>query len=361
MNIAYLALTGRASDLANRLWEQTGGKLYTKQTMGTRPFAQWVSEAWKSCDALVFIMASGIAVRSVAPLLESKVCDPAVIVMDGRGQFVISLLSGHIGGANELAVKLAEISGGQAVLTTGTDVEQTLAFDVFAKEHGCVIENIGELKYISGAMIEKEPVDVYCCSEKDFTFPENVRVFGLSEGHAANMADSRHITADTAVVIAHPFSHPDLSAKYAHVLYLRPKNLYIGIGCKKNTAPEAMAQAFLDFLKHLSLSPKSIAGMGTIDLKAGEPAILQLSEHFGLPLTIVERQTLEALENAGRVNVSAFVKETTGVGSVCEGCALALAEAGGGRARLVCEKTKYPGMTFALAEGRFPAMRLAES
>lgn len=379
---------------------------------GCGSFADAVSDAWGKYDGMVFIMASGIVVRTIAPLLKSKTSDPAVVVMDAGGRFAVSLLSGHLGGANALAKALAHVCGGQAVITTGTDVAHTLAFDVLAKANQCLIENIKDMKYISSAMIEREPVDVYCTCPAEFRWPDNVRVYTTADDQKAgvdqrNVADQnaaagqtdaanrnvaasqtaavgeriaasevassrQNTTAHVAVVIGHRFEIEVPEMAYDKVLYLSPKDLCVGIGCKKNIPPQMLEDAFVHFLELNKICSGEVAGLATIALKKDEPAILKLSEKYGLPLYIIEDEAIKALESAGAVQVSAFVKKTTGVGAVSEGSALALAQkledngkstagtlaaaenmagaAAPGRAVLICPKTKYDGITFALAQ-----------
>lgn len=365
MRITYFTLTSQGAALAKQLSGECPGRVVAKTDLGGQSFGQAVAQAWECSEALVFIMATGIVVRTIAPLLRSKTCDPAVVVMDARGKFAISLVSGHLGGANGLARQLAAISGGQAVITTGTDVENTLAFDVLAKENHLVIENIGELKYISTAMIEREPVDMYCPYPVMFELPGNVRHYkrlpvrqksgGLTAAGEAAGEDRQSAAgppAAAAVFIGHGYLDPDLEQFYESVLYLRPKNLCMGIGCKKNISPGSMEEAFCEF-QDLNRKYKGLlAGIATIGLKSKEPAILQLSEKYSLPLYIIDDQAIKQLEDQGAVAVSEFVRQTTGVGSVSEGCALALAgQLGSGESApvLLCPKTKYKGITFALA------------
>lgn len=350
MKITYFTLTSQGAALAMNLSAACPGQVVAKADTWPLSFGQTVAQAWDRSEALVFIMASGIVVRTIAPLLKSKTCDPAVIVMDAHGKFAISLVSGHLGGANELARRLAAVTGGQAVITTGTDVENTLAFDVLAKENHLVIENIDELKYISTAMIERAPVDMYCRYPVTFCLPENVRHYKALPG---TRDAGGSVAAEVAVVIGRSYLNPDTARLYHSVLYLRPKNLCIGIGCKKNVSPADMEDAFGEFIRLNRKNIGPVAGIATIELKRQEPAIIQLSKKYSLPLYIIDTQAIKQLEAQGAVAVSEFVRQTTGVGSVSEGCALALAAqlgSAGSAPVLLCPKTKYEGITFALAE-----------
>ena len=373
MHIVYFSLTPQGDALAQTLAKACPGTIITKAALNGahETFAQATARCWKTAGALVFIMAAGIVVRTVAPLLKSKTSDPAVVVMDSAGHFAVSLLSGHLGGANEMAVRLAAVTGGQPVITTGTDVAGTLAFDVFAKAYGMRIENIRELKWISAAMIAGRPVTVYTSWPLSFDFPDNVTVVKAQGIPAAQNVPEN----DTeAVFIGHRYDEP-AAPDCLHLLRLRPKNLYVGIGCKRDADSGAMAAAFEDFLDKSQICREEVAGLATIALKKDEPAICSLARQYGYPLIVIDTKVIAALEAEGAVSSSAFVRSVTGVGSVCEGAALAAAcraaapdvpaselyqEApdvsalerlpGRKQVRLIRPKTKYAGMTFALAE-----------
>ena len=404
MKIVYFALTRQGNDLALQLCAGLPGQIVTKEVLRekNRSLHDLVRELWTRADGLVFIMAAGIVVRTIASLLKSKTSDPAVVVMDAAGRFAVSLLSGHLGGANALAAQLAGLCGGQAVITTGTDVANTVAFDVFAREQGCRIENIRELKYISAAMIEGEPVHVFSPWPGVPPFPENVRVH-VPEGtggvcHAAGSieggADAQmeygaaggiegaraalSKSGSAAVFIGHKYDEgkPFCGGleDMAHRLFLRPRNLFIGVGCKRNVDSAAMAGTFEDFLEKNQIKAADVAGLATIGLKMDEPAIGSLCRQYGLELIEIKKEQIDALEAAGALTLtSEFVRRATGVGSVSEGCAIASAagallpdtspgdgreEMAGvpkpadapGQVRLICPKTKYTGITFALAE-----------
>ena len=155
MSTAYFYLTPEGKSLAEKLASSRPGDLFGKEN-----FKENLQKGFGTYDYLVCIMATGIVVRILAPLIVHKTSDPGVVVMDQKGKHAISLLSGHLGGANDLAREIAYISGGEAVITTATDVAGELSFDTFAKKHDMAIENIGELKHISGTLLESKPVTV---------------------------------------------------------------------------------------------------------------------------------------------------------------------------------------------------------
>ena len=321
MRIGYFALTEQGFALARRLNEQWPGEIFPKADL-----KQHMEEAWGRLDALVCVMAAGIVVRHMAPLLRGKDKDPAVIVMDIRGQWVISLLSGHLGGANELAARLAEVTGGHPVVTTATDVEGIIAFDEAAKKNQLLIENLSALKYVSGQMLDRGEVKV----------------------------------------VIDPFYIEERAEK---TLYLRPQTLVLGVGCKKEMTPERMAEAFRSFAGTFLPDIRCIRAVATVDRKAGEAAILSLAERLEVPLMVISRKTISHLDfeavPGGPLEYSPFVEKTLGVGSVAEASAYLAAKsmAGGAyetgrqasakeKARLSIKKQKYEGITFAAAEIR---------
>lgn len=338
MNIAFFALTQSGTVLARRLSQCLNARFFPKKEGVS--LAQTVAGVWDVYDGFVFIMAAGIVVRTIAPLLKSKTRDPAVVVMDQDGAFAVSLLSGHLGGANWLAQRVADLSGGQAVITTATDVSGTLAFDLFAARNHMLIENIHTLKYISTAMVERAPVDVICPYLLKGDFPENVRVITSSGDLPA---------AEVCVCIGHDCMVDQRSFdQWQHVLYLRPRNLWLGMGCKKNTDPKMFFQAFESFMEMNHFDRDALCGLATIGLKQNEACIQAFARQTGLKVTVVANEKIQALENSGLFATSDFVRQVTGVASVCEACALI--GAGDGHSRLLVRKTIFPGITFALGE-----------
>lgn len=361
MNIAYFYMTQKGGALAEALSATLPGYIYNKEN-----YKDGIKEWWDRADALVFIMASGIVVRCIAPYIQSKTSDPAVIVIDQNGRFVISLLSGHLGGANALAVKIAGICGGTPVITTATDVAGVPAMDVFAKENGLVIENIENLKYISSAMVEKKPVVIISERAIDGNFPENVTVIQMSApaeekscgtdicaeaaGCVSNTcAEEKHCAA--AVVIAadcRAYSRR-FSAKIP-VLRIRLRPYVIGVGCKKGISEGTLFEAFDDFIRLHRIDAANVQALATIDLKKDEPCILALAKKIGAKTRIYTKAAVNTVdfENAGgrRIETSDFVRAVTGVGSVSEVCAYL----GSDRGKILAGKTKYSGITLALAE-----------
>ncbi|ADL51966.1 cobalt-precorrin 5A hydrolase [Clostridium cellulovorans] len=326
MKIAFFSLTNEGENLAKKISSQLGGDLYNKDN-----FKENVQSSWNQYDSLVFIMATGIVVRVIASLLEHKAKDPAVIVIDQKGKHVISLLSGHLGGANEIARNIAKVISATPVITTATDITNTIAFDLFAKENNSVIENIEDLKYISADLIEGKVVD----------FITEYQVEGLKATDNINtlVDNSTYNSQNNKVVF-------DIGKKFQsenHVLYIRPKSVVLGVGCKKNISTEEMLLAVEDFLEKNQVSPLSIGTIATIALKEKEIAINTLCEKYKADLYIADYEEIETINY--EIETSEFVKSVTGVGSVAEASAYIASNKG----KILKGKTKYKGITLALA------------
>lgn len=342
MDIGYFYMTGQGKLLAQKLCRFLPGVVYDKNE-----YKEAVREQWEKKDALVFIMAAGIVVRTIAPYVKSKTTDPAVLVLDQEGRFVISLLSGHLGGANALSKKLASFIGGIPVITTATDVAGVPAMDEFAKKNGLRIENIEALKYISSAMIEGKPLNILTEKPIEGSFPGHAKVRivtpGSSPEHAG--APSVLIAGDCQCYKAAAGALTELPC-----LKLTVRDLVVGVGCKKDTPPEKLLEAFKDFSDSHGVRPENIRGVATIELKKDEPCIRALAKKLGAELYIYSKETVETvdLDDAGgkAIESSDFVRQITGVGSVCEACAYL----GAGRGKILAGKTKYSGITFALAK-----------
>ena len=304
--IEVLAFSREGAKLASLIASETKGRAWapekfaSDEVLAIEPsLAEWTKAHFAS-EALVFVSACGIAVRTIAPFIKSKTEDPAVVVLDEAGKNVISLLSGHIGGANELARRIAGITGGNAVVTTATDVRNLTAVDEWAVKNNCSIENIKAAKDVSSEILD---------------------------GHRVGVA---------VTDLLQP-------APWPVTLWLRPKNLVLGIGCKKNTDFELLKESASDFLKNAGVSPLSLSALASIDLKKDEKAIKELAEEYGVPFVTYKAEELAELE--GNFSSSEKVKSVAGVDNVCERAAVLKAEG-----PLLRSKTLYKGITFALAK-----------
>lgn len=281
----------------------------------------------------VFIMAAGIVVRIVAPLLTHKTRDPAVVVVDDRGRFAVSLLSGHIGGANRLAEQVAAAIGAQAVVTTATDANAAAAIDLLAVEMGLRIENPHAIKTVNMALLTGAPVEVH-------------DPLGLLAGRIPPAgAGAPAATAAARVWVDDRISEPPPGA-----LILRPPSLVAGIGCNRNTDAGELRELLMGTLRTAGLAAASLSGLASIDLKKDEPGLSALAQELGLPFYCFGREEIGAVEDAVP-SPSAAVAKHIGVKSVCEAAAI-LASRGG---TLIVPKRTSRNATVAVARISFPS------
>ena len=329
MKIAVTAFTRRGAELARRLTgifsaeghpcalalpEKLAGELGLP---GYGRVGDWAGERFGDADALVFVGATGIAVRAIAPYVKDKFTDPAVVSMDEAGQFVVPLLSGHVGGANDLARLIARATGATAVISTATDVNGLWAVDQWAAEHGLAITDRQLAKEISAALLAGERVGF--ASDLPVDCPP-----GLWEGKAP---------------LGVWITCRGMGGPFPKTLRLVPRCLTLGIGCRRGTEESAIRAAVEQVLSGWDLA--AVRSVGTIDLKAEEPGLLAFCRSLDVPLVPYTARELQ--EAKGNFTPSEFVRSVTGVDNVCERAAVM----GGGR--LTVPKQAGDGVTVAVA------------
>jgi cobalt-precorrin 5A hydrolase len=359
---------------------------------------------WSRYRSLICIMATGIVVRLIAPLLRHKTLDPAVVVLDERGSYAISLVSGHLGGANRLAEKVARIIGGQAVITTASDVCGRPAWDMIAAEAGLEIENVEMLAPLTRALIEDEPIWIFDPQDRLGAYlADQANVFSLTsermrgildresrlpddrvfsrrlseqdrgdggaippdrEAHVPDKipgslkSDSHGDNDDDSISMGRSVSEDLFSGAGVWVselaapatfrcLILRPHNLVVGVGCNRGTP----VREVVDFLKTVfdqeGLALLSIRNLASVDLKADEAAILEAAREIDRPVHFYSRNDLK---NIAVPNPSGVVSAHIGVPSVCEATALLSA----GTETLLIPKQKTANVTLAVARADSP-------
>ena len=281
-------------------------------------------------NALIFIGACGIAVRAIAPNIVSKLEDSPVIVMDEMGHYVIPVLSGHFGGANALAVLIAEKSGAPPVITTATDVNHKFAVDVFAKANDLFIENKEGIAKVSSKVLRGEMIKI-----------------AIEEGH---WAEKNKVPKAISLVTYPPEEVVDVvitseNKVFDAALTLRPKEYVIGAGCRKGKNYSELEQFITETLAKAGITVHQVYALASIDVKAKEAAMIQWSQVHKAPFITYSKEQLEEVE--GDFMESEFVKKTVGVGNVCERAAL---KAAGLNGKLIFEKYAEDGMTLAIAK-----------
>ena len=276
--------------------------------------------AFSESDAMIFVGATGIAVRKIAPYVKDKTTDPAVICVDELAINVIPVLSGHIGGANEIASKLADALNSRAVITTATDINKRFSVDAWAAKRGYAIDNLKAAKDISAAILEE---DIPIASD-----------FHISSGYPNGLYPRTF--GKLGILISIYNKNP-----YGETLHVIPKAVNIGIGCRKGVTKEAIKDAVDDFLSVNKISPLSVKGFASIDLKKDEEGLLAYCKEKGYGIEFYPADELAKIE--GCCSASEFVLGITGVDNVCERAALTGAD------RLIESKTVYSGITLAAA------------
>ena len=318
MKLAYLSFTEKGRQLAGRLAAALGG---TAQRCGAScSLEAWTAAHFSQSDGLVYVGAAGIAVRAIAPYLKSKTNDPAVVVVDECARYAIPILSGHLGGANDLARAIGRVCGALPVLTTATDVNGVFAVDEWAKRQNCLVLNPERIKTVSAKLLAWGTVTVQS------SWP-------IAGQPPWNVCQTEDRGADVLLDI-----HPGTGEK----LHLVPRIAVLGVGCKKNVSFQTLETALAAFLDRTGVCEQAVSAVASIDLKKEEPGLLAFCAAHGWPLKTYPAEQLRAVE--GQFTPSAFVQGVTGVDNVCERSAV-LASGG-----TLCQgKTARDGITMALA------------
>ena len=330
MNIALFAYSRRGCRTARavmQLFMQHDIKAYTMERFAEngfdnipRPSRTFYGELFSRADAMLFIGSCGIAVREIAPHVRDKQTDPAVICIDELGRFVIPLLSGHIGGANEMALKIATGLNAVPVITTETDINNRFSVDAWAAANGFVIDDIRGVKAVSSAILERDiPL---CCDFAITTILPN----GIVPGDSG----------DVGICISYNKKQP-----FKQTLRLIPKILHIGIGCRRGISDSAIRDAVNAALARNGLDIKAVKCIASIDLKSDEEGLLKYCKDIGIEPVFYSSK--ELTDVSGEFTPSAFVQSVTGVDNVCERAALIGAD------KLIVKKTALNGVTVAVA------------
>lgn len=333
-NIAILLISETALNIAQTIKRELPcTEIYCKSSIPgctkINSLADITAKLFPSVEALVFIGAMGICVRTIAPLINDKHSDPAVINIDSTGKHVISVLSGHVGGANQLSERLARIIGGEEIITTQSDNTGLWALDTLGNRFGWITRsNADNFNHPLTQFVHKKPTALLLdirdegTDYMERTLPEHVKVF-----YAVDQIQWEDYSLLIAVT---PFLYPNPPIP---VIYYHPKVLQLGVGCRKLCNPEGIGEEMVRFFSDHKIAIESVAGISSIELKKDEPLLAELSQHFNAPLKIYTATELEGIEVP---NPSAKVEDVTSVPGVCEAAALKASEMG----LLIVEKQK---------------------
>ena len=292
-----------------------------------------IVDVFENYDGIIAIMASGIIIRSISPLIVSKTTDPAVINIDDNGNFVISLLSGHIGGANKLTKKIASLLNATPVITTSTDVNKRLGIDTLAKDLYLTIDNPKNILPVNKAILEGRKVTFRLNKTSDYTFLyDYIKNNTLEMDVLFDLNDD--VSADEIEVIID-----------RNTLKLKRKKIAIGIGCRRGKSCEDIKKAVNNSLNDLNININRIDEIASASIKKDEKGLLDLSENLNIPIKFIDIEIIKEYDFKG-LSSSDFVKSKFGVGGVCEPSALISA---GESSKLIYKKTVFNGVTIAIA------------
>ena len=375
MKLAIISFTENGIKLSQTVAKRLSGRKVTIYTKCSRYTAEdlkvqrvkeslqvWTAQRMAEGDALLFIGACGIAVRAIAPNLTDKLHDVPVLVMDEEGRYVIPILSGHVGGANELARELSDLIDARPVITTATDVQKKFAVDLFAKRNHLEIMNKDGIAKVSTKALAGEQLTIavraqniecyhpkFCeVCEEDFTEAENP----LLREASMHKHDWKVCGVEPPLrLVPYVEDQPvdvvvsEMPDNKNALIWLRPRRYVVGMGCRKNKDPEELLDFYMKTLEKAMVEPGEVYALASIDQKKDEPGLLAISERMRIPFF---NYTAEELNRVGAcVHSSEFVKAQVGVDNVCERAALAGCGANG---TLIYEKQAFDGMTIAIAE-----------
>lgn len=337
MKIAIITVSNKGQELAVELKKKLDSDstiircdLYHKNVKKHFPVL------FEEYDAIIAVMASGILIRSIAPLVESKATDPAVINIDDNGNFAISTLSGHLGGANKLAKKLADLIGATPVITTSTDVNSKLGIDVMAKDLYLSIDNPKEILHFNKAILEGREIKLTVNPNRNFDYlftylNNNTLEINVSIYYSSKMdKDEIHVQLDE------------------HEMTLKERKIVVGLGCRRGKECEAIYDGVVKSLDDLKIPVSRVNMLASAEIKKDEAGMLELSSRLDIPISFVELDKLK-LFHSSDVKKSEFVMSKFGIWGVCEPSALIMA---GYDSKLIYKKTSYDGVTVSVAVGK---------
>lgn len=335
--MAIYALTAQGARLAASLANELHATLHLPARLAAQypkalcfdslPFL--LRERFHTCPAHIFVAASGIVVRLIAPLLTSKDRDPAVLVLDPQGRHVISLLSGHLGGANALARRVAALTQGQAVITTATDNAGAPCIELLALESGLALENLPASRHVNAALAEHRPVMLHD--------PEGWLQLDTSARGFFSFVES----LEAAQVLVTHLEQPEAEG----TLLLRPPCLCVGVGCRKGASRMSILAAIEHVFMERGLALASIHALASVEAKSGEAGLLETAATIHRPIHFFPASALNTVPTP---NPSARVAKAVGTPGVCEAAALLMAGSG----ELLIEKTIHSGVTIAISKRR---------
>ena len=329
MLIRACAFTTEGWNLAIKIADGSLDYCFDMKKEGTN-LDEWIKDSFEIGTPILFIGAIGIAVRKIAPYVSDKITDSPVIVVDECGNFVIPLLSDHVGGAGEIARNIATIIDGQVVVTAATDLHNLFSVDVFAKKNGLIITDKDGIKRVSSKILNEGLIRMAIAPTVEYS-REEIPTCVIMVEYGDPSADVVVQTTEESQYSSHP-------------LYLIYKPYVLGVGCKKNIPFERLDGFIKETLINNDVDINLVARMASIDLKKEEYGLLYFEAHNRIPFIVYTAEELESVE--GDFSISEYVRSVTGVSNVCERAAI---KASGEGAQLIIKKIAQDGMTLAVS------------
>ncbi|GFP77664.1 cobalt-precorrin 5A hydrolase [Clostridium fungisolvens] len=348
MKIAAICINSQGEKLYRNINKYIPIDLFNKNDNGVFSIGEVVGEIFKQqkYDALIFFTSTGIAVRAIAPYIKSKDKDPAVLVIDVLGKYVISLLSGHLGGANELTIEISKLIKAEPIITTATDNMGLIAPDMIAKNNNLVIDDLKKAKEIAALLVAGEKV-VFVDEEKKISTPkgyidgdydmQSCNAEKVEKTCYHNNLNSNKTNEKSGAVVV---TNKDKYLNEDKTLCLIRKNIILGIGCRKDYSVDKMREIVIGKLKEFGFHKSAVKTVATVEVKKNEEAIKRLSEYLDADFKIASIKEIEKIQH--RYKGSDFVEKTIGVRAVCEPSV----ELFGGT--LITEKLSIDGMTLCI-------------
>lgn len=333
MKLAFWTVTRGAGEIAKEYAEiltshfgeskivvYTLGKFSIIDTIQIKDFTMELEKEFQNYDTHIFLMASGIVIRKIAPLIKSKDTDPAVLLIDEGKHFVVSLLSGHLGGANEMTYRLSEALNLIPVISTSSDVTGKIAVDTISQKLQAELEDLQSAKEVTSLIVDGKKVEIL--------LPENVKIRKNPETN----------TNPEGVILLS-------NKKTLQITKLYPQNLILGIGCKKDTEAIEIVEAIETVMGKHNLDMRSVKHIATVDVKKEEAGLIRASEMLGKNLVIIGREEIKRVQHS--FEGSDFVERNIGVRAVSEPVAYLSSSRTG---HFLERKAKYKGITISIYE-----------
>lgn len=328
MKLAAVSVTRQGDNIAKKLSETLKITLYSSYNNKNFKLKSVCEELMNTVDGIIFISSTGIAVRGIAPFLKGKDKDPAVVVVDCESRFAISLAGGHLGGANELALRVSEILKATPVITTATDSMGIDAPDMIAKDNKLIIDDMKIAKDIAAKLVDKAKVG----------FLDEENKISMPRGYVMPSEDIKGI-----VTVSNKINVDNIPQVESLIhLKLVRKNIILGMGCRKDVDKEKVKNFVVDTLKKYNIDLRSVKTISTVEVKKHEKALIALSEFLNCPMEIHSLKEIEEIEH--KYKGSDFVKKSIGVRAVCEPCV----ELAGGE--LLTDKLSFEGITLCIGK-----------